>query len=366
MTRMLVAVIVFAFALPGLAGAGEKGKKNLTPAQRIQLERLRWEVGLDADQIDAVREAMLEERKRTRKAILEILDADQKKAFEEMERRVSPKGFEGIRIPGLEGGLPEGLPEGFPKGGIRFSGFGKGGPLGITVKLLKKEIGLSEEEAEKIGGIFETYRKEARERMEKMARDFDFEKIMDAARGKDERAEKALKEAREALAEEKREAFDALVEKRKKNRPAFRTVTLGGDGPGLEGLGDALKEKLKGLGERIGKMKQAFGEEEAALSPEAICDALGLSGEERVILRERIVQVQERRKDLASFLREGRASLKGIVSGDASADDAKARLDDFRNERRSQEDALQKAREELRSLLTYAQEAKLVAMGVLD
>ncbi|MHC4780890.1 MAG: hypothetical protein ACYTFG_20150, partial [Planctomycetota bacterium] len=95
--------------------------------------------------------------------------------------------------------------------------------------------------------------------MKKMAEDFDLGNIGKLIGGDKELNERTLKEARRALAEEKRDSFDSYVEEKKKKKGFPGSIQVfGGDGGELdiEGLGDlgkSLKDGLKGLKDVLGE-----------------------------------------------------------------------------------------------------------------
>jgi hypothetical protein len=324
---------------------------------------MKWELKLSDDQMDKMRALLAEEGKRTRKGILEFLDEDQKEGFEKME-----KGPRWGRTPGVhvEGG-PGGMSRGF-----NFSGMGKGGPYGITVKALKKEVGISEEEAKEIEKIFEKYREERQAGMKKLMEDFDFGNIGKIIGGDKELDKKTLKKVRKALAEERRETFDAYAEKRvKKGRfpGSVQILGPGGEDLDIEGLGDlgkSLKDSLKGLKKQL---KDIPGAAEGFLSGrpslEKICKEAGFEGIEGEVLREKVKGILEAKEAYEKFLADSKKALK-VAANDGEEEAIRSRLDSHRTKRAEWKEKLAALKDDLRSLLTYEQEAILVGLGVLD
>ncbi|MHC4598803.1 MAG: hypothetical protein ACYS47_07350, partial [Planctomycetota bacterium] len=343
--------------------AQSEDEPKLTWEQRMRLQRMKWELKLSDEQMEKVRALLVKEGNRTRKGILEFLDADQKEAFEEMEK--SPRWG---RTPGGHG---EGGPGGFSRS-FNILGGGKGGPYGMTVKELKKEVPISEDEASQIEKIFEKYREERKEGMKKLMEDFDFGNIGKIVGGDEKLDKKTLKKVRKALAEERREAFDAYAEKRKKKKRFPGSVRVFGPGGGdldLEGLGDlgkSLKDSLKGLKKHLKDVPDAAKEVLSGRpSLDRICKEAGFEGIEGEVLREKVKGILEAKKAYGKFLSDSKKALKDAAN-EGEEEAIRSGLDTHRTKRAEWKENLSALKEDLRSLLTYEQEAKLVALGVLD
>ena len=107
-------------------------------------------------------------------------------------------------------------------------------------------------------------------------------------------------------------------------------------------------------------------------------ESLGVTDEEWKVIEPRLKNVLDARMEtrMGGFGRwrgdsqesdsEAEALRKALESEESSSDDIKAKLTAFRDAQKKKEEALQKAREELRKVLTIKQEARLVLDGVLD
>ncbi|MHC5037141.1 MAG: hypothetical protein ACYTHM_07495 [Planctomycetota bacterium] len=356
MRTLLNLGLIFSFtflAAQVFAGEEEAKKKKLSWEQRMLLQRMRHQLNLDEEQVEKARTLLLEEKERTRKGILELLTEEQKEAFKAMEK--SGRGGPHIQFGDGQGG-------GFRS--FSFPTMGKRGPYGMTVKELKKEIGITEEEASAVEKVFKRYNEKKKEAMEKMVADFDFGNLGKIFGGNQELDEKAVKKVREALAEERREAFDAFVEKKKKRRSGFTTRAFGPDGElDFGDIGKSIKEGLKGIKGLGGEVKKALEGDAGLPSLDEICKEAGFEGIEGEILREKVKGILEKEKVFRKFLADSRKTLKAKT---ANEEEAKTRLDAFRKERHKQRASLTTLKDELRELLTFEQEAKLVAMGVLE
>lgn len=358
----LTIVLACVCLLPARVRAQSPEEKPLPLQQRILLDRLKAALGLDEDQQARIRALLRTEGERTRNGIRELLTEDQRGAYDAMEERTGLAGPGRIRF----GGPGEGGP------GMSFAGFGGGGPLGLTVRGLKKELGVTEEEAAALEAIFKGYREERGKAMGELMREMDVDAMGRLAEITKELDDKTLAKAREALSPERREGFDALVEKKRKKATSSVVRVFGPGGeemdPGsLEGLGDlgkALQDGLKGLGKTLGGLKTGEGDGLPGL--EEIAAHLDLEGMEGEILREKIQNVLDAEKDLRAFVKRERGTLKQIMEGGGTAQDWREGLEEYRKARVGKEERVRERKEDLRSLLTWDQEGKLVALGVLD
>ncbi len=146
---------------------------------------------------------------------------------------------------------------------------------------------------------------------------------------------------------------------------------------GLEGiLTDEQREKLQ---ERLGGLGEGFNPEDfqggeglnrlrdmgrQALL-EQIKNALLLNEEEQEVLLPLIENVMKAQSELQQIEGPGRNELTSFLRSGADQEAIQARLTDFRTKRTDAEKKLEAARKELRELLTFEQEAKLVAFGIL-
>ena len=118
----------------------------------------------------------------------------------------------------------------------------------------------------------------------------------------------------------------------------------------LEGLGDdprcLLRHQLEGA--------------------QRILDDLKLPAEEAEILKPKIESILKAQSDNQRKLYELSNEMRKLMGSETDSAALKAKLDAYRAKRTELEAALKKLQEELRELLTYEQEAKLVLHRVLE
>ena len=91
-----------------------------------------------------------------------------------------------------------------------------------------------------------------------------------------------------------------------------------------------------------------------------------LSEDERKVVLPRVIAVLEARRKLRDGRHEQRHGLGIALHGGARDDEVKERLHGFRARTADLEKDLARAEEQLREILTLEQEARLVAIGILD
>jgi hypothetical protein len=91
-----------------------------------------------------------------------------------------------------------------------------------------------------------------------------------------------------------------------------------------------------------------------------------LSEDEKKVVLPRVKAVVEARRALRDERHERRKNLGIAAKAGASDDECKERLHGLRNKTVELEGRLAKAEEELREVVTLEQEARLVAVGILD
>ena len=91
-----------------------------------------------------------------------------------------------------------------------------------------------------------------------------------------------------------------------------------------------------------------------------------LSENERKVVLPRVIAVLEARRALRDVRHEQRRGLGVAVHGGAREDEVKERLHGFRARTAELEKTLARVEEQLREVLTLEQEARLVAIGILD
>jgi hypothetical protein len=300
------------------------------------VNRMKERLGLTEEQASKVREILAkdaEERTKMDDArtakVNELLNDEQKKKYEEM--RSQGRGF-GV---GIRAGGPGG-----------FGGFGGGrGPGQLQMDDLKRELGLSDEQVEKIKPMIDEFGQQIQRRMEEM-RTNGFQSL------------NLVEEMQKG-----QEAMKQLAEKVKAH------------------LGDEQKTKLDGLMERMtGWMRmvpQLLGQRQATASAAArpsveervrrAMEALKIEkDEERAAVRElveKVVRAQHELEDSGKSARErlGQAARNAELSDAAVEDQIKASIE----ERRKLEKALGELQKQLVDVVSARQELELMAQGIL-
>lgn len=232
-------------------------------------------------------------------------------------------------------------PGGQEEGGRRRGGFGRGGP-GLPLDQLKEELGLTPEQvaaAEKIGEEMRTKMREAfesgdregmRERMRTMF-------------------EESFAKLEETLTPEQKEKFKAFREQMEQRRAQF------GRGRGEGGPGG---EFGRGRGEGRGRGGERLREEALA--------ALNLQGEDAAVITPLLDAVLQGREAGRGDAETRRRELQTKVGETTDPEAIGKLLSDFRAAREAARAAALQTQEQLREVLTVEQEAKLVALGVLE
>jgi hypothetical protein len=297
------------------------------------VNRMKERLGLTEEQASKVREILAkdaEERTKMDDArtakVNELLNDEQKKKYEEM--RSQGRGFGGGNRAGGQGGF----------GGGR-------GPGQLQMDDLKRELGLSDEQAEKIKPMIDEFGQQIQKRMEEM-RTNGFQGLN--------------------LAEEMQkgqEAMKQLAEKVKAH------------------LTDEQKTKLDGLMERMtGWMRmvpQLLGQRQATASAPArasveervrrAMETLKIEkDEERAAVRElveKVVRAQHELEDAGKSARERLgAAAKNLELSDAAVEDQiKASIE----ERRKLEKGLAELQKQLVDVVSSRQELELMSQGIL-
>jgi hypothetical protein len=301
------------------------------------VNRMKERLGLTEEQASKVREILAkdaEERTKMDDArtakVNELLNDEQKKKYEEM--RSQGRGFGGANRAGGQGG---------------FGGFGGGrGPGQLQMDDLKRELGLSDEQVEKIKPMIDEFGQQIQKRMEEM-RTNGFQGLN--------------------LAEEMQKGQEAMKQLADKVKVH---------------LTDEQKTKLDGLMERMtGWMRmvpQLLGQRQGATATAAVrpsveervrraMEALKIEkDEERAAVRElveKVVRAQHELEDAGKSARErlGAAAKNAELSDAAVEDQIKASIE----ERRKLEKALGELQKQLVDVVSSRQELELMSQGIL-
>lgn len=95
-------------------------------------------------------------------------------------------------------------------------------------------------------------------------------------------------------------------------------------------------------------------------------NALILNEDEKKVILPLVAKISDLRRKLREDGRERRRDIQKAIHSGAKPDEMRERLDTARAAEQKDRDALEKAESELRDLVTIEQEARLVAIGVLD
>ncbi len=232
---------------------------------------------------------------------------------------------------------------------------GGGGPFGGMQRALdglKDELGLDDEQMQKLADKGDGYRQEMMEAFGRMREEGfpdreTIQKQMEEFRGR------VNEDIRGVLTDEQKAKFDKLLEEN------------GGQMPfgGGRGFGDGNGTRERG-GEGRNRNRRRGPSKEDRLK--RIRDALILSEEEAEVIMPIIEKIIDAQIALQRTVPEQRRELEGFLKSGADEEAITARLADFRNARKAARDTLEGAQGELLELLTLEQEAKCVALGVLD
>ncbi len=303
------------------ARPGRKGDRN----QEKMLEKVKEELGLSDEQLQKFRELKAEEMQKMRefrdaqdKKIRELLTEEQRAKYEEMEKRVR----KAMNRPGREEGERPGR---------------RGDPLEM-VKLVAKELGLTEQQQEAIKELAKESRNQMMKILEEARNSGDFSKVKETV----ERLQKDLEEkVRSMLNDEQKTKFDAFLKEGRDGLKKLIERRGGGDRPGNP------EEVMKARVREIQK-------------------SLDLLPEEGMIIMPKIEGILKAQSDLQTKMREQRKAAEELLkSPDVTEETIGKELAIWRQARQEDEKKIEKMQADLKELLTLKQEAKLVLHGVL-
>jgi hypothetical protein len=302
----------------------------------FMVQRLKERLKLSDDQAAKVKEILTkdsEDRTKMDEARTEkingLLDADQKKAYEEM--RSNQRGFGGRQ---------------FQFGGAG-GGARPGGPMGaVNVDDVKRELGLSDEQVEKIKPLYDEFNANLQKRQ-------------------DELREKGFQGLN--FGEEMTKYQDNLKGLAEKVKPH---------------LTDEQKTKLDGLVERVTGMMRflpglmnpgARGGGAAAPRPsaeertKAVVAALKVEkDDERSVIADLVLKIVKAQYELEDFTKSSREKLseasKNRELSDAAVED---RIKEAQEDRRKREKEIAGLQKQLAEVTTNRQELELMAQGIL-
>jgi len=213
------------------------------------------------------------------------------------------------------------------------------------VKILKEELELSEDQTSKIESAIQDGIKEGMKKMLKHMGEEDPDEDEIRKEGEEVRTGITTK-VKSFLDDEQKKEFDVLVKEFDQRAGSF---DRGRGAPG----GDAAAW-LEG---------ELPSKERLLLKAE---NTLLLTQDEKRVVLPKVEAVVALRQKMLDVRREERRSLGQAVRAKAKEDEVRERLHRLRSRQESLEKDLAKAEEELRELVTIDQEARLVAIGILD
>ena len=214
------------------------------------------------------------------------------------------------------------------------------------VKILKDELELSEEQTDKIStvitdGIKDGFKKMMKHMGEEQPDEEEIKKERDEVR------DGILTKVRSLLDDEQKKEFEVLIKEFDQRAGKFDRGGRGNPG------GDAAAW-LEG---------ELPSKERLLLKAENV---LLLTEDEKKVVIPRVDAVISTRETFREVRREQRKNLSQAVRAGAKADEVRERLHLLREKLADLEKTLRKAEEDLRELVTIDQEARLVAIGILD
>jgi Spy/CpxP family protein refolding chaperone len=303
----------------------------------FMVQRLKDRLKLSDDQAAKLKEILTKEAEdrtkmddaRTEK-INALLDADQKKLYEEM--RTNQRGF--------RGGGPGG------PGGNQFQfGGGQGRGMGqLQIDDLKRELSLTDEQVEKIKPLYDEFNAGVQKRMEEL-RDKGFQGLN--------------------LAEEMQKGMDSmkgLAEKVKVHLTDEQKPKL-----------DALTERTTGWMRMIPNLMNQGGRGGAAQRPSvedrvrSVIGALKIEkDDERSAVADLVAKIVKAQYELEDFIKSSREKLseaaKNRELSDAAVED---RIKEAQEDRRTREKLIAGYQKQLAEVVTNRQELELMAQGIL-
>lgn len=216
---------------------------------------------------------------------------------------------------------------------------------GQIVDFLRSELDLSPEQVTKVNHVMDEGLKEAMKMMfKRMAED----EPDPEERKKDEAAirQKILGDIREVLDETQKREFDSLVKDFESRAGKFERGQnqIGGDAAlWFEGEHPSRDSLLTHA--------------EAALI---------LSQDEHAAIFPKVEKVVDARLAVRELIRSRRKDLSIAAHGGARNEEIRTRLHDLRRQENEAHERLERAEAELRELITVDQEARLVALGIMD
>jgi hypothetical protein len=323
--RVLMALLVM--AAPALA-QDSRGTD-------FMVQRLKERLKLSDDQAAKVKDILAKDAEdrtkmddaRTEK-IGALLDADQKKLYEEM--RANQRGFGGGRNFQFGGG-----------GGGR-----PGGPMGaVNVEDAKRELGLSDEQVEKIKPLYDEFNATLQKRQEEL-RDKGWQGLNfgEEMQKYQENLKGLAEKVKPHLTDEQKTKLDGLVE---------RVTGMMRFLPGLmnQGARTATPAARPGVEDRTRTVMAALKVEK---------------DDERSVMAELVSKILKAQYELEDFTKATRERLAEASRNRELSDSAvEDRIKEAQEERRKREKEIAGLQKQLSEITTHRQELELMAQGIL-
>ncbi|HVR84169.1 MAG TPA: hypothetical protein VMU54_07660, partial [Planctomycetota bacterium] len=301
--------------------------------QEFQLSRLKERLKLTEEQAAKVREILSndgEERTKLDEARTEkinsLLDEDQKKLYEEL-RAQQQRG------------------RGFGGGGPQFQ-FNGGRPMGtVQIEDVKRELNLTDEQAEKIKPLYEEFNANVQKRSAELAeKGFAGLNFAEEMQKYQDSLKVLAEKVKVHLTEDQKTKMDALVERTTGFMRMIPALLNRGGGlpqpPARPSVEDRVRSAIAGL-----KIEKE---------------------DEKAVLSELVTKIVRGQYDLEDFLKTSRERMaeaaKNAELSDAAVED---RIKEAQEDRRKREKGISELQKQLMEVVTSRQELHLMASGIL-
>ncbi len=327
-------VLAWILALSAAASAQE-GDRGDRAAERM-LERMKERLNLSDEQATKIKELSQQGRESEEKArverdekIKELLNDEQKKQYEEFKRNPWSRGSGG----GGSGGAGSGWLDRF---------------LAPAADQLKKDLGLSDEQADKVKVHLDEFNERARARFEEM-RQNGFQGLDWQAETQkfQENVKDLTEKVKQHLNDEQKGRLDKLLEER------FNLSRLqGGGGGGTPTPGGRDRgPRRPSVDERVKRVMEALKIETA---------------EDAAAVRELVKKCVEAQYALEDYEGESHKQIEDFSKKtEATEDEIKGKIDELRGGRRERDKTLKDCQKSLAEIVTYRQELELIKQGIL-
>lgn len=330
---MRVLMVLALMASPVLA------QQDNNRATEFMVSRLKERLKLSDDQAAKVKEILVKDAEERTKAddaraekISALLDADQKKLYEEMRANQRGGGNRG----------------GFGGGNFQFGGPGGGprGPMGaVNVEDVKRELGLSDEQVEKIKPLYDEFNANLQKRADEMReKGFQGLNIGEEMQKYQDNIKALAEKVKVHLTDEQKTKLDALVERATGMMRLIPNLMAGGGRGGAPAPRPSVEDRTKAV---VASLKIEKDDERSAIAD----------------LVAKIVKAQY---ELEDFTKSSRDKLSEAARNrelsDAAVED---RIKEAQEDRRTREKMIAGYQKQLAEVVTNRQELELMSQGIL-